>query len=94
MLCSDKSILTTSDLPVAKASFIEALATGKSDFVKIDLSEQSIKIYGKTAVVRHKLIAETNDGGKPATVKLSILYVWQKQGGKWQMVARQAVKFT
>ena len=76
-----------------KAAFVEAFVSGKSDFLKIDLSEQTIKITGKTAIVRHKLIAETHDAGKElATVKLSILTVWIKDHGKWKLLARQAVK--
>ena len=76
-----------------KAAFVEAIASGKSDFVKIDLTEQTVKVVGKTAIVRHNLFAETNDAGKaPGTVKLAILTIWQKQSGKWKLLARQAVK--
>ena len=46
----------------------------------------------KTAIVRHKLSAETNDSGKPGTVHLNILTIWQKQKGDWKLLARQAVK--
>jgi hypothetical protein len=76
-----------------KMEFIEALKTGKSDFLKIDLSDQTIKIVGKTAIVRHKLIGETHDAGKEqTTVKLLVLTVWIKQKSGWQLLARQAVK--
>jgi Domain of unknown function (DUF4440) len=75
-----------------KAEFVEALISGKSDFVTIDLSELTIKIVGHTAIVRHHLSATTNDGGKPGTVKLSILLVWVKEKGEWRLLARQAVK--
>ncbi|MEK7226911.1 MAG: nuclear transport factor 2 family protein, partial [Bacteroidota bacterium] len=34
----------------------------------------------------------TNDGGKPGEVHLLVMLVWQKQGGKWILLARQAVK--
>ena len=77
-----------------KKEFVEKLVTGKSDFVTIDLTEQTISISGKTAIVRHKLNATTNDGGKPGEVHLLVLLVWQKQGGKWKLLARQAVKMT
>jgi Domain of unknown function (DUF4440) len=78
-----------------KMEFVEAFKTGKSDFVKIDLSDQTIKIVGKTAIVRHKLIGETKDAGKePATVKLLVMTVWIKQKSGWQLLARQAVKTT
>ena len=75
-----------------QAAFIGALTSGKSDFVKIDLTEQTIKVVKKTAIVRHKLSAETNDSGKPGTVHLNILTIWQKQKGDWKLLARQAVK--
>jgi ketosteroid isomerase-like protein len=75
-----------------KKEFIEKLTSGKSDFVSIELTEQTISISGKTAVVRHKLNAVTNDGGKPGEVHLLVLLIWQKTGGKWKLLARQAVK--
>lgn len=75
-----------------KAAFVHALTSGKSDFVTIDLTEQTITVSGTTAIVRHKLDATTNDNGKPGTVSLKIMTVWQKQKGHWVLLARQAVK--
>ncbi|QHT65500.1 nuclear transport factor 2 family protein [Rhodocytophaga rosea] len=75
-----------------KAEFVEALASGKNDFVTINLAEQTVKMAGNTALVRHKLTGETNNGGQAGTVNLSVLLVWQKQQGQWKLLARQAVK--
>ena len=75
-----------------KAKFVEAIASGKSDFVKIDLTEQTIRVVRKTAIVRHNLFAETNNSGTPGTIKLHIMTIWQKQSGQWKLLARQAVK--
>ncbi|MCX6315779.1 MAG: nuclear transport factor 2 family protein [Bacteroidetes bacterium] len=75
-------------------TFIEKLVSGKSDFVSIELSEQTVTISGKTALVRHILRAKTNDDGKPGEVQLKVLLVWQKQKGQWKLLARQAVKFS
>jgi ketosteroid isomerase-like protein len=76
-----------------KAHFVEAFTTGKSDFVKIDLTEQTVQVVGKTAIVRHRLEGESKDAGKePAAVHLRVLTVWQKQKGGWKLLARQAVK--
>jgi ketosteroid isomerase-like protein len=47
---------------------------------------------GKTAIVRHLFDGTTNDGGKPGTVKLKILLIFEKQGKDWKLLARQAVK--
>ncbi|MGJ7563122.1 nuclear transport factor 2 family protein [Variovorax sp. GB1R11] len=76
-----------------KASFIADLMDGKSDFVTITITEQTIKVVdANTAIVRHSLAADTNDSGKPGKVALKILGVWQKQGGNWKLLARQAVR--
>lgn len=76
-----------------KAQFIESITSGASDFVTITLTDQSIKVVGSTAIVRHILSADTNDKGKgPGTVKLGILLVWTKVKGEWKLLARQAVK--
>jgi hypothetical protein len=75
-----------------KQEFIEALTSGKSDFVSIELNGQTVKIVGNNAIVRHILSAVTNDGGKPGTTKLSVLMVWQQQKGEWKLLARQATK--
>ena len=72
--------------------FVEKIVSGASDFVTIDLTEQTISISDKVAVVRHVLTAKTNDGGKPADVHLRVLLVWQKQKAGWKLLARQAVK--
>ncbi|WP_207510634.1 nuclear transport factor 2 family protein [Longitalea luteola] len=75
-----------------KASFVENIVTGKSDFVTIDLTNQTVSVSGDAAIVRHVLAATTNDSGNPGSVKLNILLVWQKQKGQWKLLARQAVK--
>lgn len=75
-----------------KAIFVDKLVSGKSDFVEINLEDQTISLSGEVALVRHTLHAKTNDGGKPGEVHLKILLVWQKQKGNWVLLARQAVK--
>jgi ketosteroid isomerase-like protein len=72
--------------------FVSKIASGASDFVTIDLTDQKITFSGDVAIVRHTLSASTNDGGKPGTVKLHVLTVWQKDHGKWKLLVRQAVK--
>ena len=74
--------------------FIEKLIGGQSDFVSIDLTEQSISISEKVAIVRHILAAKTNDGGRPGEVRIRVLLIWQKEKGGWKLLARQAVRMT
>ncbi len=75
-----------------KDSFMGDLLNGKSDFVTITITDQTIKVVGNTALVRHTLTADTNDSGKPGKVQIKILGVWQQQGGQWKLLARQAVR--
>jgi len=75
-----------------KKTFVEALATGKSDFVSINITEQVIKVTGNVATVRHKLAGETMNNGTQSSLNLSVLLVWVKEKGEWKLLARQAVK--
>lgn len=104
LLSGDKAQLTqvtTPELSYGHSSglienqeqFVEKLASGQSDFVKIDISNESIAVYKNAAVVRHTLTAETNDAGKAGTVKLNVLLFWVHTKLGWQLAARQATKF-
>ena len=75
-----------------KEAFVEALASGKSDFTSITLTDQVIKVTGNTATVRHKLSGETMNNGTTSPINLSVLLVWIKEKGAWKLLARQAVK--
>jgi ketosteroid isomerase-like protein len=75
-----------------QTSFIAALLDGSSDFVSITLSDQTVSVSGNVAVVRHTLAGATNDNGKAGNVTIKVLTVWQKDGGQWRLLARQAVR--
>ncbi|WP_462250750.1 nuclear transport factor 2 family protein [Ferruginibacter sp.] len=76
-----------------KKEFVSKIASGKSDFVTIDLSEQTYTVVNKKiVVVRQTLKSKTNDGGKPADIFMYVMLVWEKQQGDWKLVARQAAK--
>lgn len=76
----------------SRNEFVSSLASGKADFKTLDLSDQDIRIAGKTAVVRHTIVADINDNGKDLSVKLGVLTVWVKNKGNWKLLARQAIK--
>ncbi len=75
-----------------KKLFIDKLVSGKSDFVEIDITDQSVQVINKTGIVRHTLSARTNDNNKAGTVTLKILLVFVKDHGQWKLLTRQAVK--
>jgi ketosteroid isomerase-like protein len=76
-----------------QSAFVEKIVSGKSDFVTMELADQTISISGDVALVRHNLNADIKDGGVPNTIHLGILLVWQKQAGDWKLLARQAFKY-
>jgi len=82
----------SSGLVEDKAAFVENIVSGKSDFVTITLTDQTIKVVDNTAIVRHKFTADTNNGGTPGKITLAMLLVWQKQKGEWKLLARQAAR--
>lgn len=83
----------SSGLVEDKDAYITAIINGTFGFTSIDLTEQTIAISDNVAIVRHKFSAGTdNKGQEPGTVKLSVMQIWQKEKGKWVLLARQATK--
>ena len=73
-----------------KSEFIDALASGKSGFSAIDLSDQSVNVVDKVALVRHVFNGTRRKEGDK--MKLAILTVWLQQQDQWKLLARQAAK--
>ena len=103
MMSADKATLekiTSDDLSYGhssglledKATFVNSIVSGKFSFVKIDFPDLTVKILGNTAVVRHKIVGDTKNDGKPATVNIGVMLILQKQQGQWKIIARQAFK--
>lgn len=92
ILQEDLSYGHSSGLIETKAMLIESLVSNNSDFKTMDLTDQTVKIVGKNAIVRHKLFAETLNKGVAGTTKLYVLLVFTKVKGNWVLLARQAAK--
>ena len=75
-----------------KAQFIDGATSGRSVWKVMTLTDQSQQIVGDTAIVRHILTGETESEGKTNAVKIGVLMVWQKQDGRWKLLARQAYR--
>ena len=73
-----------------KAEFTDALVNGKSVFKSISISGQTISLAGDIAIVRHRFEADAISNGVAAQPRIRILQVWQKQGGAWRLLVRQA----
>ncbi len=75
-----------------KTQFIGRIASGSVDFITIDISDQTVKLAGKSAIVRHVFTSKLIDEGKALDIKIGVMMVWHKQKGKWKLLARQAYK--
>ncbi len=75
-----------------KAAFVNDLLTGKTLLTSVTFSDQTIKIVGNSAIVRHRLVGEANHDNVVTKLDIIVLIIWQKQKGDWKILARQAAK--
>jgi hypothetical protein len=75
-----------------KAAFINGVMTRKAILKSLTLSDHTIAIVGTDAIARHTWASESETDGKPTSTKIGVLQVWQKQGGNWKLLARQAFR--
>jgi len=77
-----------------KTEFIASMVNGPLDFSSIDITEQTIKLAGKNAIVRNSFSAKLTNDGKPLEIKIAVLMVWKKIKEEWKLLARQGYKVT
>ena len=76
-----------------KATFVDVVASKKTVYKSIELSNQTVSVAGNNAIVRHAWVSQSGTGdGKWNESKIGVLQVWQKQGADWKLLARQAFK--
>ena len=68
-----------------KQEAIDALVKQHGNF---EVHSQTIHVYGNAATIRAKVTAHGANGDIPMTM----LQVWAKNNGKWQMVERQTTR--
>lgn len=70
----------------------EIVSLQPNDYQTITLTDQTITISGETAVVRHIYSADFISKGVKGSLRIGNVLIWQKQEGKWKLLARQAYK--
>jgi hypothetical protein len=92
-LCAEQLSYGHSDGRVQnKAEFIDGVMTRQAILKSLTLSNHTIAIVGTDAIARHTWASESETDGKPTSTKIGVLQVWQKQGGTWKLLARQAFR--
>jgi ketosteroid isomerase-like protein len=77
-----------------KASYLDDVASPRAVYKFIDLTHQTIVMAGNNAIVRHNFTGESERAeGKIQATKIGVLTVWQKQDGRWKLLARQSYPY-
>ena len=90
ILADDLTYTHSSALVDTKASYLEALKTGKTKYVSVDRGTPAVRVYGPTAVLTGT--ADMVLRGQPDTIRLRYTLVYAKRDGRWQMVAWQSTR--
>ena len=77
-----------------KQSYIQSIRDGKSNYESIDVQEQTVRVYGNSAVINGVCLVKMNNNNTPTDLKLRYTDVYVKKGGQWQMVAWQSLRLT
>jgi hypothetical protein len=75
-----------------KKTMVANAVASKTEYKNRNFERVSIQVNDKTAILRHNFRAISINDGKEAPLDLGILQVWKKEGGKWRLWARQAVR--
>ncbi|GAB7536354.1 nuclear transport factor 2 family protein [Burkholderia sp. 22PA0099] len=74
-----------------RAEFMKDLV-GTHAFKSVTLSDQTVKVVGDNAIVRHVFDSENNQpDGSVTRSHIGVLQVWKHHSDGWRLLARQAV---
>jgi hypothetical protein len=72
--------------------FVDALVSKRSVIAAIENPKMRSQVVGDIAISRGTMTFTVVGAGGPSKVDLTMLMVWQKRGGEWRLLARQAFK--
>ncbi len=88
-ILADDLIYTHSTARIdTKASFIEAISSGRSNYKSVERKDVEVRQFGDTAVVTGHAMFHVGDNKFGAR----FIDVYAKRNGAWQMVAWQSTK--
>jgi ketosteroid isomerase-like protein len=90
-LLHDQLFYTHSSASIdTKASWLDAMKSGRTKYKSANISEQKVRIYGDTALVTGRGEMQVEVGGQPKTLRLRFLNAWTKTPQGWKFVAWQS----
>jgi ketosteroid isomerase-like protein len=90
-LAHDQLLYThSSGLTDTKASWLEALKSGKTRYKSAKITEQKVRMLGDVALVTGKGHIEAEINGQPRTIRLIFLNAWTRTPKGWKFIAWQS----
>ena len=91
LLVHDELMYTHSSGVVdGKATWLDAMKSGRVKYKKAECSQRKVRMYGDTALITGRAQIEAEIGGEPKTLKLLFLNAWTKTPQGWKFVAWQS----
>jgi ketosteroid isomerase-like protein len=75
-----------------KPESIDRVLSSKNTYTSIDLSDVSIRVYGRFALITAKTAFHITADGKETVSNLSGIDVWIQRQGHWKLLARQLTR--
>jgi hypothetical protein len=72
--------------------FVDALVSKQTIITSVDNPKMSSTVVGDIAISRGTATYMVAGAGAPTKADLTLLLIWQKRGGEWKLLARQAYK--
>jgi len=91
LLADDLTFVHSAGLLESKADVLKSVTTGKNVIKRMEFSDMSVRLYGKTALVKCRVDLWHSDTD---IVHMNILHAWVNGPAGWQLVARQATRLT
>jgi ketosteroid isomerase-like protein len=72
--------------------FVDALVSKQTVITAIENAKMTSSVVGDIAISRGTMTYMVGGAGAPTRTDLTLLLIWQKRGGEWKLLARQAYK--
>ena len=73
-----------------KASWLESMTSGKTQYKSASFSERKVRLLGDAALVTGAAAIEAEINGQPRSLRLKFLNVWTRTPQGWKFVAWQS----
>ena len=71
---------------------IAAMVSNDMVYKSLDMKDTTYRFNGNVGIVQTKMTVMNAQKGEPKTTPLSVLMVWVKEKGVWQLSARQTTR--